>query len=438
MEESENAEKDVCADEFVALSDFTADGTNQLSLRRGDRLVVLSRQCEDWWWAELRGVVGYVPAGHLLQCRLSTSTSNLSADSAPSPEEQQNGQAQDLEDPWQDEEYFGSYGTLKLHLEMLLDQSRTEAYRQVVLNNRDFLRDKVVLDLGCGTGIISLFCAQLAQPAKVFAVEASSMAHYTRQLVKQNGCEDVVSVLQGRAEHIQLPHKVDVLVSEWMGNCLLFEFMVEAVLQVRQRWLAEGGVMWPSSAALLLVPCQAHSYYTESMSFWKNPYGLDFSPLQPLAQQEFFSKPKFSHILEPHNCLSVPSVVLNLNMYTLTVEDLEEMAGQFSFCVNKPGDFHGFCAWFSVGFDSRQAGGDAVELNTGPFSEPTHWKQTLFMLDSPVSVQQGDSISGSIVLRRNPAWRRHMSVTLNWTCRTGTEDDCKASSVGTKTFPMWR
>ena len=55
----------------------------------------------------------------------------------------------------------------------------------------------------------------------MFAVEASSMAEYTRQLVKQNGCEEVVTVLQGRAEDIHLPERVDILLSEWMGNCLL-------------------------------------------------------------------------------------------------------------------------------------------------------------------------------------------------------------------------
>lgn len=71
-----------------------------------------------------------------------------------------------------------------------------------------------------------------------------------------------------------------MLVSEWMGNCLLFEFMVESVLLARDRWLREGGVMWPSSAALTLVPCQADSYYAEKMAFWERPYGLDFTPLQ--------------------------------------------------------------------------------------------------------------------------------------------------------------
>lgn len=55
----------------------------------------------------------------------------------------------------------------KLHLEMLADQPRTSKYHNVILQNREFLRDKVILDVGCGTGIISLFCAHYAQPKAV-------------------------------------------------------------------------------------------------------------------------------------------------------------------------------------------------------------------------------------------------------------------------------
>ncbi|XP_065818251.1 protein arginine N-methyltransferase 2 isoform X3 [Labrus bergylta] len=305
MQTEKEGEDDVSPEEYVALSDFTGSGSDQLSFSRGDRLLVHTKPSSEWWWAELQEVKGYVPASYL---RKSTA------------EEEEDVS---LEDPWQDEEYFGSYGTLRLHLEMLSDKSRTEAYRQVILSNSASLKNKVVMDLGCGTGIISLFCAQLAQPSLVYAVEASSMADYTRQLVKQNGSEEVVSVLQARAEEIELPERVDVLVSEWMGNSLLFEFMVESVLLARDRWLREGGVMWPSSAALTLVPCQAHSYYDEKMAFWERPYGLDFTPLQPLAQQEFFTKPKFSHLVEPADCLSSPCDVISLDMYTLQIKDLE-------------------------------------------------------------------------------------------------------------------
>uniref|UniRef100_A0A3P8T782 Protein arginine N-methyltransferase 2 n=1 Tax=Amphiprion percula TaxID=161767 RepID=A0A3P8T782_AMPPE len=413
MQAEKEDEDEASPEEYVALSDFTGGGSDQRSFSSGDRLLVHSKPSAEWWWATLQGVPGYVPASYL---RLVTAEEEEEEDIS-------------LEDPWQDEEYFGSYGTLRLHLEMLSDKSRTETYRQVILSNSASLRNKAVMDLGCGTGIISLFCAQLAQPSVVYAVEASSMADYTRQLVKQNGCEEVVTVLQGRAEEIELPEQVDVLVSEWMGNCLLFEFMVESVLQARDRCLRDGGIMWPSSAALTLVPCQADSYYTEKMAFWERPYGLDFTPLQPLAQQEFFTKPKFSHLIEPEDCLTAPCDVICLDMYTLQVRDLEEMKGQFHFCVEKSGVFHGFTAWFTVHFESLEEGGAAVELNTGPNSEPTHWKQTLFMLDRPVSVYAGDSISGSIVLHRNPVWRRHMTVTLQWNINSSTEDtdNCQAN-----------
>ncbi|XP_017279287.1 protein arginine N-methyltransferase 2 isoform X2 [Kryptolebias marmoratus] len=418
MQADKEDDDDASPEEFVALCDFSGSGLEQLSFSSGDKLLVLSKPSADWWWAELRGVKGYVPASYLRQ------------DSAE-------GEDNSSEDPWQDEEYFGSYGTLRLHLEMLSDRSRTETYRQVVLSNSASLKNKVVMDLGCGTGIISLFCAQLAQPSVVYAVEASSMAEYTRQLVKQNGCEEVVTVLQGRAEELELPEQVDVLVSEWMGNCLLFEFMVESVLVARDRWLRDGGVMWPSSGALTLVPCQADSYYTEKMAFWERPYGLDFTPLQPLAQQEFFTKPKFSHLIEPNDCLAASCDVICLDMYTVQVRDLEEMKGEFHFCVEKSGVFHGFTAWFTVQFESLEKGGAAVELDTGPNSELTHWKQTLFMLDRPVSVNAGDSIRGSVALHRNPIWRRHMTVTLHWNINSGT-DDTDSCQVGTKSFPMWR
>lgn len=61
---------------------------------------------------------------------------------------------------------------------MLSDRSRTETYRRAVLSNRVSLRDKAVLDLGCGTGIISLFCARLAQPSVVITTPGQRAAGY--------------------------------------------------------------------------------------------------------------------------------------------------------------------------------------------------------------------------------------------------------------------
>lgn len=67
----------------------------QLSFTSGDALLVHAKPSSEWWWAELRGVIGYVPASYLCQGGDAKEEDNTSA-----------------EDPWQDEEYFGSYSSL--------------------------------------------------------------------------------------------------------------------------------------------------------------------------------------------------------------------------------------------------------------------------------------------------------------------------------------
>ena len=71
---------------------------------------------------------------------------------------------------------------------MLQDTVRTELYRNAILNNPSNFQGKVVMDVGCGSGILSLFAAQ-AGAKKVYAIEASSMAENARKLVKANGFE---------------------------------------------------------------------------------------------------------------------------------------------------------------------------------------------------------------------------------------------------------
>ena len=56
--------------------------------------------------------------------------------------------------------YAGSYAHFSIHHEMLSDSARTEAYRNAIYNNLHQMKDTNVLDLGCGTGILSMFCAK--------------------------------------------------------------------------------------------------------------------------------------------------------------------------------------------------------------------------------------------------------------------------------------
>ena len=43
---------------------------------------------------------------------------------------------------------------------MLKDTVRTRSYQQAIMRNAFLFKDKIVLDVGCGTGILSLFAAK--------------------------------------------------------------------------------------------------------------------------------------------------------------------------------------------------------------------------------------------------------------------------------------
>ena len=48
-----------------------------------------------------------------------------------------------------------------IHEEMLKDTVRTRTYQNAILRNSFLFKVKIVLDVGCGTGILSLFAAKV-------------------------------------------------------------------------------------------------------------------------------------------------------------------------------------------------------------------------------------------------------------------------------------
>jgi 2-polyprenyl-3-methyl-5-hydroxy-6-metoxy-1,4-benzoquinol methylase len=73
--------------------------------------------------------------------------------------------------------YFGSYSHFYIHEEMIKDSVRTGSYRAAIENNKDAFKDKIVLDIGCGTGILSIFAAR-AGAKHVYSIEFADIADY--------------------------------------------------------------------------------------------------------------------------------------------------------------------------------------------------------------------------------------------------------------------
>ena len=172
------------------------------------------------------------------------STDNLTSETVPVDPKMSTGP----------EQYFTAYDDVSVHRLMVRDAARTEAYRRAVLENAHLFKDKVVMDVGAGTGVLSLFAKQ-AGAKKVYAVEASGMTAVLKEIIELNDEEGVIEVVEGRAEEVDIGNvKVDVMISEWMGFYLLHESMLDSVILAREKHLDEDGIMFPSHATIYAAP----------------------------------------------------------------------------------------------------------------------------------------------------------------------------------------
>jgi protein arginine N-methyltransferase 1 len=81
--------------------------------------------------------------------------------------------------------YFDAYAHFEIHEEMLKDEVRTRSYMDAILNNRHLFKGKTVLDVGCGTGILSMFAAK-AGAALVIGVDCSDIIDVATQIIEEN------------------------------------------------------------------------------------------------------------------------------------------------------------------------------------------------------------------------------------------------------------
>lgn len=152
------------------------------------------------------------------------------------------------------------------------------------------------MDVGCGTGILSMFAAK-AGAAKVFAVDCSDMIDNTRAIVEANHLNGTIHLFKGLIEVVKLPvDHVDIIISEWMGYCLLFESMLDSVIFARDKWLRPGGLMFPDHCSLYITALKASQQQDDALDFWSNVYGIDMSAMKVLSLKEA----KIYHV-DPNN-----------------------------------------------------------------------------------------------------------------------------------------
>ena len=307
--------------------------------------------------------------------------------------------------------YFDSYSHFGIHEEMLKDTVRTLAYKHAIQRNRHLFQDKVVLDVGCGTGILSMFAAE-AGARLVIAVDMSRMIDTAREIVKANGFGERIVLLRGKMEEVVLPvEKVDIIISEWMGYCLLYESMLDTVLYARDRYLAPGGLIFPDQATMYIAGIEDGEYKAEKIGYWQDVYGFDMSVIGSMALRE----PLVDHVDGPKAVCTDAHPLVTINIHTVQKADLD-FCVPFSVRVKRPDWIHAMLVYFSCTFSF---GHKPVTFSTGPFDKYTHWKQTVMYLQRDLQVETGDVVQGVFGCRPNARNHRELDLTVEYEHKRG-------------------
>uniref|UniRef100_A0A060T2B1 ARAD1C23936p n=1 Tax=Blastobotrys adeninivorans TaxID=409370 RepID=A0A060T2B1_BLAAD len=306
--------------------------------------------------------------------------------------------------PYSEQHYFKSYDHFGIHEEMLKDETRTMSYRNAIYQNRHMFKDKVVLDVGCGTGILSMFAAR-SGAKHVIGVDMSNIIDMARKIVDINGLSSKITLIQGKMEEVELPFpKVDIIVSEWMGYFLLYESMLDTVLYARDKYLVEGGLIFPDKATMFIAGIEDGEYKEEKIGFWKSVYGFDYSPFQEIALAE-----PLVDTVELRAVVTDPSPLFELDLYTITVDDLA-FTRDFSLKARRDDIVHAFIVWFDIEF-SR--GHKPIRFSTGPHAKYTHWKQTVFYLHNELLVCNGETVEGTLTSTPNKENPRDLDISID-------------------------
>lgn len=271
-----------------------------------------------------------------------------------------------------------NYQNIRGHEWMLKDSVRCEAFRKAIAET--VTPGCAVLDVGAGTGILSLFAAQ-AGARVVYAVERTGIAELARRIVAENGFSDRVHVLRDDMESIELPEKVDVIVSEWLGGYGLDENLLPIVTQARDRWLKPGGKLIPKSVSSLIALAY-DGLLQQDIDFWRSdPYGFDLSAIGAIrAQQSDIAR----HDLMQADILCAPRTMWKLDCRTCSAAETNRPSEvRLELVAERDGQVNTLAAWF----DAKLS--DHVRLCNGPAEPDTHWGRTIFPIGRVLDMNKG-------------------------------------------------
>ena len=278
------------------------------------------------------------------------------------------------------------------HYAMMNDTPRNEFYYNL-LKAHIVPGETGVLEIGAGSGLLSMMAAKLG--AKwVVAVEGSKeMCELAKCNIAQNNLQDKIKVLNMLSTDLRLgdlPARPDVLVSEIFGTLLLGESALDYIEDVRERKILKPDTkIIPQHGIQYAVPIECPTLEKIcAVSTWNDIDLSMVNSLRDTASVVFTKKYGFRMSTIPFKLLSEPIPVLTVD-FAKTKMGFASDTQKFKVKATESGTAHAMLLfWKSHDFTSKTDETDANRLvmSTDPadtidnFPRDMQWGQAIQLL----------------------------------------------------------
>lgn len=274
------------------------------------------------------------------------------------------------------------------HFDMLADSKRTDAFEKAI--NKVINEKSRVLDIGAGSGLLSMMSARAGAQSVVACEVNPEIAKVATRIVEANGYDGRIKVVSKRSGHLEpnkdYTHKFNVIVSEILDSGGLGEGVLPSLRQAKKEMGTSDVKIIPAGislkAKLVEVPKlhQVNPIRTISgfdlsifdefrVSDTYTPVNLEDQEYQSLSGVFDLRSYDFYHIHEKEIDFDKPEVD------RLEVE------------VSANGMVQAVAFWFDVHMDQEDT------YSSGPGGELDHWLQAMYYFEQPKGVKQGETVT---------------------------------------------
>lgn len=269
------------------------------------------------------------------------------------------------------------------HLGYLTLPGRNALYSQAI--SRIIKPGDVVVDLGCGVGVLGLLCLE-AGAARVYGIDYSDAIELTRETVARAGLADRYHCLRSSTFHTELPEQADVVICDHVGYFGFDYGIIDMLADARKRLLKPGGKVMPGRLDLSIAGSASPrsrkvadgwiAPVVPSAYHWLREYGVNTKHRHDFAADDLCSDPAM-----------LGSIALDADVADVLTFDCELTA-------TRSGTFDGLACWFGC-----DLGGDVWMTNSPLAPDSIGRSQAFLPVREAFAVEPGDRIAVKMQIR---------------------------------------